>query len=127
MTITYTFHYRFFPKQWSAPSPPDEVDDMHTTLIYRQLVAVYLREWLYVLNSWRMAIRYGMPLLLLAYFLGIVGCMTFLTLLVIVGMLSILIWAKIRAYHSVVAMIEIVIDEVIAANFGFKPTKILED
>lgn len=129
MTITYTYQYRFIPRLWKCPTPPSitEQEDMLKTLEYRRLVAVYLRDWVYVLNTWRMAIKYSIPPLLLAYFLGFFGWVTLFMLLVMVGILSFLIWARIRAYHGVIAMIEIVIDEVLNNEFGIQLPEILDN
>jgi len=132
MTITYTFQYRFFPKQCSAPKSPEVSDDVQEdlllTLEYRRKIAPFLKNWLDVLNTWRLIIRYGIiPIFILLLAMSIIEWLTFLILTLMTGVLSFFIWARIRAYQRTVVMIEVVIDEVIAENVGYKPPKILED
>ena len=128
MTITYTYQLRFFPKQWTAPPlvTDDKHDNLMTTLENRCIISVFIKDWLSVLNTWRFCIKYGViPILILFLILGN-SVSLFLILSVIVCVVSIVIWAKIRLYQRIAAMIEVVIDEVIATNLGFKPPKILE-
>lgn len=132
MTITYTFQYKLFPMQWSAPKPPetsaDEQEDILRVLEYRRIIAPYLKNWLSLLNTWKSFINYCVipAHLLLALMMGM-GIGWFLIISLIIGLVSFSIWARIRAYHATIAMIEIVIDEVIAENLGYKPPKILEN
>jgi hypothetical protein len=126
MTISYTFQYRLFPKQWSAPVPPDETEDVPTMLIYRRLVAVYLRETLDLLNTWRYIFKYTYPIFILTFAMGFIGWSTFLILSFIVAILSIVIWVKIKIYHRTVAFFQIVIDEIIYSETGIRLPNILE-
>ncbi len=129
MIITYTYQFRFFPKQWKSPPllTGDKQDDLMTTRENRYIISVFIKDWLNVLNTWRFCITYGViPILIVFLILGI-SLSLFLILSVILCVVSIVIWAKIRLYQRIAAMIEVVIDEVIAANLGFKPPKILED
>ncbi len=129
MTISYTYQYQFFPKHWKSPSLiiDDEQENLTTTIENRRIISAFIKDWLNVLNTWRFCIKYGIiPILILALAMSIIGWLTFLILLLIVLLISLLIWARTRAFHSTIAVIEIVIDEVIAANLGFKPPKILE-
>lgn len=129
MTITYTYQFSFFPKQWKSPPlvTDDKHDNLMTTLENRCIISVFIKDWLSVLNTWRFCIKYGaVPLLILFLILGI-SLLLFLILSLIVCVVSIVIWAKIRLYQRIAAIIEVVIDEAIAANLGFKPPKILED
>jgi len=116
--------------KWSAPTPPlttgDEQEDMLKTLEYRRIIAPFLTNWLDVLNTWRLIIRYGiMPALIVLLLMGI-GWSTFFTLLLIVSLLSLFIWVKQRNYLESVAMIEIVIDTVLNKEFCIVLPKILE-
>jgi len=118
--------------QWSAPKPPetsaDEQEDILRVLEYRRIIAPYLKNWLSLLNTWKSFINYCVipAHLLLALMMGM-GIGWFLIISLIIGLVSFSIWARIRAYHATIAMIEIVIDEVIAENLGYKPPKILEN
>lgn len=130
MTITYTYQYRFFPEKWKSPMPPsitgDEQKDLVTTLEYRRIIAPFLKNWLDVLNTWRLIIRYGiMPALTVLLLMG-VGWSTFFMLLLIVSLVSLFIWAKQIIYQRNIAMIEIVIDTVLNKEFCIQLPKILE-
>lgn len=131
MTITYTFQYRFFPKKWAAPSPPpisdNEHEDLIKTLEYRRIIAPFLKDWLSVIHTWQVVIKYSvLPFLLLFLIMG-GSWSTFFILLLVVSLLSLFIWVKQRNYQRTVAMIEIVIDVVLNAEFGIKLPKILEN
>lgn len=126
MTITYTYQNRFLPKQWSPPVPPNENDDIYTTLIYRRLVAVYLRETLDLLNTWRYIFKYTYPIFILTFAMGFIGWSTFLILSFIVAILSIVIWIKKKILHRTVAFLQILIDEIIFIELGVRLPKILD-
>lgn len=130
MTITYTYQYRFFPKLWSAPSPPpiigDEQEDLLKTLEYRRIIAPYLKDWLSVLQTWQLVIKYAiLPSLLIFLIMG-GRWSTFFMLFLVVSLLSLFIWAKQRNYQKSVALIEIVIDTVLNKEFCIVLPKILE-
>lgn len=131
MTITYTFQYRFLPKKWSVPKPTtfneEKVEDLAAILEYRLLVAPYIKGWLSVLHTWMVAMKYGIPLLLLAYFLGFVGLVTFLILSFIVAIICVVIWVKIKILHRTVAFLQILIDEIIFIELGVRLPKILDN
>jgi hypothetical protein len=127
MTITYTFHYRFFPKQWSAPIPPDETEDIQKVLEFRLLVAPYLRDVLDALNTWRTIIKWIIyPIFILAFGMSIISWLTFIILTVIVLLISIVMWVKIKIFHRIVSYIQIMIDEIIYAESGIRLPKLLE-
>ena len=131
MTIIYSYQYRFFPKQWSAPAPPpttdDEQKDLQLTLEYRRKIAPYLSDWLSVLNTYQCIVKHIIyPLLILSLIMGC-GWVTFLIMLVIVSLISLSIWIRIRNFQKLVAMFEMVIDEVLNKEFGIKLPKILEN
>lgn len=131
MTITYTYQYRFLPKQWKCPTPPeisaDEQEDILRTLEYRRIIAPFLTDSLNFLNTYRCIIRYIIyPIFILALAIGIIGWTTFLILSFIVAILSIVIWIKIKIYHRMVSIIQIVIDESIYIETGIRIPKIFE-
>ena len=131
MIISYTYQFRFLPKMWKSPTPPeitgDEQRDLLLTLEYRRKIAPYLSDWLSVLNTYQCIIRYIIyPLLILSLIMGC-GWVTFLTMLIIVSLIVLLIWVRIRNFQKLVAMFEMVIDVVINKEFGITLPKILDE
>jgi len=132
MTISYTYHYRFLPEKWTAPSSPpicdNEHEDLLKTLEYRRLIAPFLKDWLSVLDTWMFIIKYGIiPMLIIAILIGGIGWLTFMILSLIVAIISIVIWVKIKIFHRTVAIVQIIIDEVLKDEYSIKLPKILEE
>lgn len=83
-------------------------EDYAATLTYRNYSSVFLRDRLNVLNTWRVIVKYIItPILLLAFFTGM-NWIIFVILLLIVGLVLLYSWAKMRMYHQTVAMVELI-------------------
>jgi len=128
MTKTYTYQYKLLPNRWSSPPAPpiDELDDYASTIAYRQEIAPILKDRLDVLHTWRFIIANGYILMLITMILFDCTWTIVLILSVIVSLIYLFIWIKIRHNQRTVAIIEGVIDIVLNQAYGIMLPPILK-
>jgi len=120
MTKTYTYQYKLLTNRWSSPPAPpiNELDDYTSTIAYRQEIAPILKDRLDVLHTWKFIIVNGyVPILLIMIFYDCTWVFV-LIMSVIITLIYLFIWIKIKYYQRTVAIIEGVIDIVLNEAYG---------